>query len=78
MVGSGGRHAEEDREAPKQRQHTIALRLLPPQLLQFLELVGIVRRQIPGLREVVGQIVQLPDILLRVVHSRCKPLERLR
>ena len=49
--------AKDEREAPEQRKHPIALGLPPPQLLQLFERVGVPRRQVPGLREVVGQVV---------------------
>ena len=37
---------------PMQRQHAVALGLLPPQLLQLLDLVRVVGRDVVGLREV--------------------------
>ena len=76
--GQRRQDAEEDAQSAEQRQRPVALGLLPPQLLQFLELVGVLCRQVPGLREVVGQVVQLPHVLLRVVHPGSELLERLR
>ena len=68
-----GRHRRQDpeerREAAEQRQHAIALGLLPEQLLELLELVGVLGREVVRLGEVVGQVVQLPDVLLGVVGS---------
>ena len=50
-----------------QREHAVALGLLPPQLLELLDLVRVLRGDVVGLREVVGQVVELPaDVPVRV------------
>ena len=62
-------HAEEDREPGQQRQHVVFLRLLPEQLLQLGELLGVFGCDVVRLAEVVGQVVELPAVLLGVVGA---------
>ena len=62
-------HAEEHREAGEQRQHAVALGLLPEELFELAELLGVLGREVMGLAEVVGQVVELPLVLLRVPRA---------
>ena len=65
-VGIGGSMPKNDREAAEQRQHAVALGLLPEQLLELRELLRVLGRQVVRLAEVVGQVVELPRVLLGV------------
>ncbi len=49
----------------EQRQHVVALRLLPEELLQLRELLRVLGREVLRLREVVRQVVELPRVLAR-------------
>ena len=69
---------EEDRERGQQRQHVVLLGLLPEELLELGELLRVLRGEVLRLAEVVGQVVQLPGVLLRVVGSRGEPRHRRR
>ena len=64
---------EEDREPRQQRQHVVLLGLLPEERLQLGELLRVLRGEVLRLREVVGQVVELPGVLLRVVGSGREP-----
>ena len=76
--GQRRQDAEEDADRAEQRQRPVALRLLPEQLLQLLELLGVLRREVLRLREVVRQVVQLPHVLLGVPLARGERGERRR
>ena len=72
------KNAKECRKTAEQWQHSIALGLLPPQLFEFLELGGIGGSHVFRLREIIGKIVELPDVLLRIVYAGREPLHRCR
>ena len=48
-----------------ERKYVVLLRLLVEQLLQFLQLVRHFRREIVGLRVILGQVVKLPLVFIR-------------
>ena len=58
--GIGGRMPKKTRQAAEQREDLVLLRLRPEQFLQLADLVRVLRRQVLGLGEVIGQVVQLP------------------
>ena len=70
--------AEEDADGAEQRQHAVALRLLPEELLQLRELLRVLGRQVVRLREVVRQVVQLPRVLLGIPLAGGERRERRR
>ena len=47
-----------------EREHVVALRFLPPQFDQLLEPLRFLGREVGCLREVVGDAVQLPLVLV--------------
>ena len=57
-----------------ERQHLVLLRFLPEERLQLLELFGILRRDIVGLRPVLAEVVELPRPARRIAVSLGTPL----
>jgi hypothetical protein len=74
-VGRGGTNAEVEAQPGQQQWDLVLLRLLPEHLPKLLHLLGMLGRQIVGLREVVGQVVELqrsssglPDVRGELAH----------
>src|SRR3954452_3766908 len=84
VVGGGGLRAErrqdpeEGREAGEQRLDVVLLGLLPEEGLQLLDLLRVGARQVDGLREVVGQVVELDGVRVGVPDPGGERLEHLR
>ena len=77
LGGHRRQHPEEDGEAAEQREDLVLLGFLPPQRLELLELLGLLGREVVRLAEVIGQVVELPGVLLRVpITTRREVLER--
>jgi hypothetical protein len=55
----------------------VALGLLPEQVLEFLDLLGVLGGQVVRLREVVGEVVQLGGTCVRIPDARRVGLERV-
>ena len=47
-----------------QRQHLVAFRFRPPQVDHLAEALGLGRREVGGLREVLRHVVQLPRVVI--------------
>ena len=60
----------------EQRQHLVPLGLLPEQLLELFDLVGVLGGKVVGLGEVVGEVVQLGGTGIRVPDARRVRRER--
>ena len=59
LLRDRGQDAEERRERAEQREHLVSLGLLPEQLLELLDLLGVLGGEVVRLGEVVGEVVQL-------------------
>src|SRR6266498_1594969 len=77
MVGSGGRRPKKMDIPPS--SGSARLRSASAHHSSLLgELVRVLRSQVVGLGEVIGQVVQLPDVLFRVIDAGGESLDRLR
>ncbi len=66
---------EEDRHAAQKRQGLVAVGLGPEQLLQLGELLGLLGGEVVRLGEVIGEVVELPSVVLGVVDTRRELLD---
>ena len=53
-----------------ERQYAVLRGLDQPQSLQLRQLLGVRRRQVPGLAEVAGAVVELPGVVVERPHVR--------
>jgi len=60
-----------------EREHVVANRFRDEHVLQLFELLRILRREVVGLTEIVGDVVKLPAILVERREWNIQPWDRV-